>query len=307
MNGSPHPDEALRAAWLDGSLTPEQRARLDAWLADKPVAAREQAAMETVLADLAGSRAPEVDSDLLGLARAGLSRRLRETPQLSLPEPTAQPSPAGGRVMRLVTRVGSLAAMFLLGLILAKQFTPTLPLEPVTGDMASADVEDGVDGHDPLRPVSLVGGQEGARAMHSTMEVSDLSLEHGTQVRILLNQVQKFAIEGGAGEENIQDYLSYIIRNDNDRQRRVLALSALAGKPLKPQVREVLVHVMTHDPDGEIRLRTAGLLSTWVDETIVAQGFMKALVDDPSADVRQYAMTTLSASREGQARGSRGN
>lgn len=143
--------------------------------------------------------------------------------------------------------------------------------------------------------------------MNSSMEVSELSLEGGSEVRILLNQVQSYAVKGVADDENIQDYLSYIIRNDSDRQRRVLALAALAGKSLKPKVREVLVHVMTHDPDGEIRLRTAGLLANWIDESVVAQGFMKALVDDPSPQVREMAMSTLSASREGGGSESRGN
>lgn len=304
MNGTPHPDEALRAAWLDGSLTPEQRARLDAWLADKPVAAREQAAMEGVIADLAGSTPPVVDPDLLNLARAGLSRRLRETAQLPALESAPNPPRAAGRVLRLGTRLASLAAVFFLGLVAARQFPTAAETEATL--VADSGPGPQVDGG-RLIPVSHQAGPAGARAMNSSMEVSELSLEGGSEVRILLNQVQSYAVKGVADDENIQDYLSYIIRNDSDRQRRVLALAALAGKSLKPKVREVLVHVMTHDPDGEIRLRTAGLLANWIDESVVAQGFMKALVDDPSPQVREMAMSTLSASREGGGSESRGN
>ncbi|MCA9782956.1 MAG: hypothetical protein KDC10_05240 [Calditrichaeota bacterium] len=297
MSGTHPPNEALWAGWLDGSLSPEERARFEAWMAEHPEAARERAALEAVMADLEESSAPDVDGDLLALARGGLSRHLKNTPQLVLPRATPQPVRSGNRWIRLATRTASLAAMFLLGLILARNLPFGATPSPDT--MAQA-LPGAVDGHSPLRPVSLVSGDDGARAMNSSVQVSGLKLEPGSEVRILLDQVQRFAIEGSAGEETIQDYLSYIIRNDNDRQRRVLALAALSGKQLKPAVREVLVHVMTHDPDGEIRMRTAGLLSSWVDEAVVAQGFMKALVDDPSPELRDYAMRTLSDSREGR-------
>ncbi len=284
--------EAQWAAYLDGSLSESEEQAFEAALAANPDLQSERLSLDGLLADLEESEPPAVDPQALALARSGLGRHLKKTKQLPA-DPHAQPAPVPrqqGRIVRWSGRVAAMAAVLVFGMILQRNMdsAPGLVGEDNSPQIANLDGAS-------LRTASAAVTQEGALPLLTSYQVSGLDFPSGDAIRIQLDKIQRYEIEGGAEQSEIQKTLSYIIRNDQDLTRRAQAVSALAGKDLTPQVRETLIHVMAYDPDAGIRLRTAGLLADFLDESLVAQAFMKLMVDDPSAEVRDFAAASLAA------------
>ena len=125
--------------------------------------------------------------------------------------------------------------------------------------------------------------------------VQDLEVESGSGVRILLDETSRYEINGSAADDEIQEYLGYIVRNDRDASRRLKAIRILKDSELTSHTLNVLVYALSHDPDRDIRHAAAGALAPSVDLPVVRQAFLKALVDDPTPELRSLAGQVLSA------------
>jgi HEAT repeat protein len=95
-------------------------------------------------------------------------------------------------------------------------------------------------------------------------------------------------IETDAAHQLILDAL----RHDEDEDVRVIALH-LAGDPDRPGALDLLRNTVTGSPSERLRAEALAGLTTWGDDEAVIRVVQTVAIEDPSADIREYAAEWL--------------
>jgi len=266
---------------LDGTLGGARRESFKAWLAAHPEAAREAEQLSALEADLVLLPLPEVDEREMERTRAALLSALpsRDNP--------GQSRPATGRSFRLPTWswLPAAAAALFVGVLLGRG--------PWGGGDRALD-GGAIDGRvDPLQAVDGgTGSQEGA-PLQRKLDVQELDVQRDQSVRIRLKETNSYEKNGATSDVDVQNTLSYIVRNDRDPARRQTAIQLLEKHCSGGEVCQVLVYAMTQDPVAEVRREAALALQDDQQDEMVRQSYIKMLVEDPSPALRRLAQEVL--------------
>ncbi len=295
------PTEHDLIAWLEGTLDPARYQFVAAALDEDAGLREELRQIEVLQAELTETEEACVDEGELDLARAGLSALLARHPRhpanfdtaspdlKAIPDtrpaqPVPQPRVRPVRRWRLAAYAVSTAACTVIAMMMVLNKHPlnTTAEAPVPfggGELTAASLNSQAVGSPSSRQYA----------------VQDLEVESGSGVRILLDETSRYEINGSAADDEIQEYLGYIVRNDRDSDRRLKAIRILEDGAFTPNTLNVLVYALSHDPSQDVRYAAAGALAPSIDLPVVRQAFLKALVDDPTPELRGLAGRVLSA------------
>jgi len=271
--------------YLDGRLASPERERFDAWLAAHPEQERECRELERLLADCAELPPLPVPDSTLNAARAGLMAAVRQLDGGG--DADSAPAPARRRADRArpLPWLAPLtaAAALVVGVLIGRSTE--------SGTRLGAGPDLGA-----LQPAAAIDG--GAWDLHSQprsrhVAVQDLAVAPGEDVRIRLNETNSYEVAGPASSGRIQSYLSYILRNDGDPERRRQAVALLDRHCDGNEVCEVLVYALTQDPSRAVREAAAGALADESADPLVRRSFFKMAVEDPAPELRDLAAKVL--------------
>ncbi|MDP2360238.1 MAG: HEAT repeat domain-containing protein [bacterium] len=275
-------------AFLDGSLDATRRRTFELWLGQNPQAGEEMRELQSLDADLVLLPAPTTSEADLEAAHGQVMAALRASPALRRDGRPWWPSQVLTAGLRWVPVA---AAALFIGILLGRG----LPQAPT--DQIGARLVDGQE--DLLQRVDGVveaGSQRPPRQRH--LDVQDLAVDADQQVRILLRETNSYEINGQTSDRDIQNTLSYIVRNDRDPQRRQTAIQLLEKHCRGQESCQVLVYAMTQDPVASVRREAALALQDDRQNEMVRQSFIKMMVEDPAQDLRQLAHGVLSEETE---------
>ena len=296
------PAEQEWIAYLEGRLGGERLERFEAWLTADPGARRELEQLQLLMADLEDLPPYPVSAELLDDSRSRLASTLRtlkqhgQTLSAFRPAATGEQAPLRRRTDRPSPRPAfwvpvAVAASLVLGIWMGRSsfWFPG-------GAAREAALRYGPAG---LSPAGLVddGGLSGWESTNRKRQfaVQDLDDHADREVSIQQDETSRYEISGSAQDRGIQEYLSYIVRNDANPERRLTAIRLLQQNEPGAGVQELLVYALTHDPDAGVRRSAASALLSRVDEPRVRQSFLKVMVDDPLPELRNLAAKVLSA------------
>lgn len=281
MSGSARPDEQDWIDHLEGRLDGSRRVAFDAWMAGHPEERRELAQLESLTAEVVLFPLPQFDEKELDQARAGVMASLPPRSDSSVPAST---SSRGARLLRLAWLPAAAAAL-IVGVLLGRG-----PLQPM-GEPLSAGLIDGRN--DELRTVDGASESAGGSPQQRQLDIQGLDVARDQSVRIRLTETNSYEINGNTTDFEVQNTLSYIVRNDHDPQRRQTAIQLLEKHCSGEDVCQVLVYAMTQDPAADVRREAALALQDDQQNSIVRQSYFKMLVEDPSPALRQLAQGIL--------------
>jgi len=277
------PGEGDWIDFLDGSLSGPRRQAFEAWLAEHPEELRALHDIQGLEAELALSPLPEVPEAEMERARRRVMGRLAGLDRRESPATRARP------VLLRWTWIPTAAAALVVGVLLGRLAPPWAGGGERGGASSRADALNPVDG------VIETGAAELPRKRHLDVQGLDVDPQQG--VRILLQETNSYEINGRTTDREVQNTLSYIVRNDRDPQRRQTAIQLLERHCQGQDLCQVLVYAMTQDPAPAVRREAALALQDDRQDEMVRQSFIKMLVEDPSQDLRRLAKQVLA--REG--------
>ncbi|MFA7330812.1 MAG: HEAT repeat domain-containing protein [Candidatus Delongbacteria bacterium] len=281
MNRTTPPAEQDWIDHLDGRLEGPRRLAFEAWLAEHPEDARELEDLRSLDADLVLIPLPELSEAELDQARA---RVLAALPGRA---PAAVVAPAPSLLVRLsrLAWLPAAAAALVIGVVLGRG-----PLQ-APGEPLSSALIDGRN--DELRTVDGAPVTDGGSPLQRQLDIQDLDVDRNQSVRIRLKETNSYEINGRTTDLEVQNTLSYIVRNDRDPKRRQTAIQLLETHCQGEDVCQVLVYAMTQDPVADVRREAALALKDDQQNTMVRQSYIKMLVEDPSPALRQLAQGIL--------------
>jgi hypothetical protein len=267
--------------FLDGTLDGARRDSFMAWLAEHPEAAREAEQLVALEADLVLLPLPDVDEERLDQARAAVLAALptqRESNQHDHP---------ATRLFRLPawSWLPAAAAALFIGVMLGRG-----PWGSGGSLMGGGDIDGRVD---PLQAVDGGTGSAEGAPLQRKLDVQELDVQRDQSVRILLKETNSYEINGATSDVDVQNTLSYIVRNDRDPARRQTAIQLLEKHCSGGDVCQVLVYAMTQDPVAEVRREAALALQDDQQDEMVRQSYIKMLVEDPSPALRRLAQEVM--------------
>lgn len=266
--------------YLEGTLGGERRERFQAWLDTHPEDAREAAQLQALEADLNLMPLPHVTDNELERARTAVLAALPPRPTDAAVEERAR-----GFRFPAWSWVPAAAAALFVGVLLGRG-----PWSGATGAVPGT----AIDGRsDPLQVVD--GGslaQEDA-PLQRRLDIQDLAVQRDQSVRIRLKETNSYEINGSTTDVDVQNTLSYIVRNDRDPERRQTAIQLLEKHCSGGDVCQVLVYAMTQDPVADVRREAALALQDDQQDEMVRQSYIKMLVEDPSPALRRLAQEVL--------------
>lgn len=266
---------------LDGTLSGERLARFQAWLDSHPEAAREAEQLLALEADLHLMPLPHLADDELDRARASV---LADLPPRNTSTAVEEDR---GRLFRLPSWswVPAAAAALFVGVLLGRG-----PWGGGSDPLHGTAIDGRVD------PLQVVDGgtvaQEDA-PLQRKLDIQDLAVQRDQSVRIRLKETNSYEINGATSDVDVQNTLSYIVRNDRDPERRQTAIQLLEKHCSGGDVCQVLVYAMTQDPVADVRREAALALQDDQQDEMVRQSYIKMLVEDPSPALRRLAQEVL--------------
>jgi hypothetical protein len=276
MTSPPPPREEDWIDYLAGEMAEGRRIRFENWLEQHPEAAEELRDLHHIAAETALLPLPEIPESELAAARQGVMAALdRQTP---LREP-----PVLARLTRLAWIPASIAALFV-GLLLGR-------LDP--GSRSALTPTTAAGGGAPVD--GMVEAGSGAAPLRRQVDVQGLAVGPDQGVHILLRETSSYEINGSTTDLDVQNTLSYIVRNDHDPGRRQQAVQLLEQHCAGPEACQILVYAMTQDPVAAVRREAALALQDHQQDPLVRQSFIKMLVEDPAQDLRRLAKGILAA------------
>jgi hypothetical protein len=283
----PRPDERVWFDFLEGRLNDEERQRFEAYLQQHPAEARQCFQYERLLAECAELPPPTVSDSLLRQARAGLMSRIHELEASPLEElrPLSRRQERRPSLRAWITPLTTAAAL-ILGVLIGSRGT-----DPLQGPPPLAEGQG--------RPLAMIDGTDrygyGSTPRSRHVAVKGLQVASEGDVQILLNETNSYEVNGPVSSERIQSYLSYILRNDADPERRRQSVALLDAHCSGPEICSVLVYALTQDPAPAVRRAAADALALDSGDPLVRQSFFKMAVEDPSAELRELAARVLEA------------
>lgn len=276
MSATWEPREGDWIEWLDGTLEPQARARFQRWLDAHPEQARDMRELQELEADLSLMPLPAVDEELMEES----CRRVMASLDNSQPAPQRQRATLV-RLQRWAWLPAAAAAL-VLGVVLGRQ--GQLTRQPLAAHGIRGGAANNVDG---VVEVST------ATPSRRTLDVQDLAVDARSGVRIRLQETSNYEINGSTADVDVQNTLSYIVRNDREAERRLTAIQLLDEHCSGDGVCQVLIYAMTQDPVASVRREAALALQDDQQDAMVRQSFLKMLVEDPAPELRRLAQGVL--------------
>lgn len=112
------------------------------------------------------------------------------------------------------------------------------------------------------------------------------------KVRVSLDQIQRSEIEGSLSDEAVRRLLLSTIKSSADAGLRVDSVQLLVGQS-GPDVREVLLHSATKDPNAAVRLKALEGLRAFRADEETRSALLSVLQFDDNSGVRSEAMEVL--------------
>ena len=285
MTPNQAPSEADWIDYLEGGMGEERRAAFDAWIAAHPEDAEELRDLHRLRADFVFLPQPPIEDAELDLARRRVMASLHGQVGQDL-----RPHPIRVRLLRQAWIPAAVAALFI-GILLGRG--GLWHAGPSSGPAA----QDGVsESPRPIDGVVEAGAAGPPRQRQVDVQGLAVDAEHG--VRILLKETSSYEINGNSTDRDVQNTLSYIVRNDHDPQRRQTAVQLLERHCEGADVCQILIYAMTQDPVAAVRREAALALQDDQQDPLVHQSFIKMLVEDPARDLRQLARGILATRSE---------
>lgn len=283
MSAPWQPSEADWLQALEGNLPPLRQAQFQAWLDAHPQEARELRELQELEADLNLMPLPSIPEMELNAAHQRVMDAVAHAAQA--------PLPSSGKVITLQrwAWLPAAAAALVAGVLLGRQGLQPTALPP--------------GGEDRTRLATVDGVVEASTASPSsrTLDVQDLAVDSRSGVRIRLQETNSYEINGSTADEDVQNTLSYIVRNDREAERRRTAIQLLDKHCSGQDVCQVLVYAMTQDPVSDVRREAALALQDDQQDSMVHQSFLKMMVEDPAPDLRRLAEAALKDHEAGPA------
>ena len=133
-----------------------------------------------------------------------------------------------------------------------------------------------------LAEASLLGG----------VQVRDVRPIGDGKVRLSLDQIQRGEIVGSLSDEVVRRLLLSTIKNSADAGLRVDSVELLVGQN-GPEVRQVLLHSATNDPNAAVRLKALQGLRAFQADEETRSALLSVLQYDENSGVRSEAMEVL--------------
>lgn len=275
MSAAWEPREADWIQYLDGSLAPEARARFLLWLEANPEAALELQELQELDADLSLMPLPAVPSAELDQARQRVMGALPVTSHAQTQPEFSQSAWQRWNWLPLA------AAALVVGVLLGRQ-SPLEGIAPKELELAAGS-----------RSVDGVVEASVASPSRRTLDVQDLAVDARSGVRIRLQETASYEIKGSTADAEVQNTLSYIVRNDREAERRMTAIQLLDEHCSGQEVCQVLIYAMTQDPASAVRKEAALALQDDQQDNMVRQSFLKMMAEDPAPELRSLARGVL--------------
>lgn len=269
------PSEAEWLQALEGSLSPQHQLRFQTWLDAHPAEARAFHDLQALEADLVLMPLPILDEAEMDRAHGRVMSAITQES-----EPRREVSFLPLR-LRPWSWIPAAAAALVVGVLLGRQGTGTFATGGAPQGRASLAQVDGVVEASTASPSSR------------TLDVQDLAVDARSGVRIRLQETSNYEINGTTADEEVQNTLSYIVRNDREADRRLTAIQLLDKHCSGQEVCQVLVYAMTQDPVSQVRREAAMALQDDQQDAMVRQSFLKMMVEDPTPELRQLAEAAL--------------
>lgn len=167
----------------------------------------------------------------------------------------------------------SATALIAVGFLIAK-VTPNLP-QLARGNVSNANV---------------AGGD-----VFST--VRSVQADAPGRVQIALDETHRRVISGRVDDPDIQRYVEAAARQQ-DAAVRVESVELLNVQSGVPEVRDILLNLLAHDPNEGIRLKALDKLKPLADDPEVRKTLAQSLLVDSNPYVRMQAMDVLVAHRD---------
>jgi hypothetical protein len=286
--------------YLEGKLNPDRLDKFNAMLAKTPAAQKELQQYEKLIADFEELPMAPVPESCLEKSRDLLFESIYDVPEsedlhhIKTPMHSTETVPLLRRNTDKQNRKQwfywpGIAAAIIIGIFIGKNGFDQVGFN----DNISADkninsnlIQVGADGASQTKP------WEGTPSSRK-YAVQGLDVSSDRDVKILLDETSSYEINGQAEDVEIQEYLSYIIRNDANSSRRLKAVKLLEESGLNEGSKGVMVYALSHDPDLLVRTHAFNVLLPHLGDRKVRQAFIKAMMDDPSPAIRTQAMNSL--------------
>jgi hypothetical protein len=124
------------------------------------------------------------------------------------------------------------------------------------------------------------------------VQVRDIRPVGDGKVRLSLDQIQQGEMVGSLSDEAVRRLLLSTIRNSADAGLRVDSVELLVGQRA-PDVREVLLHSATEDPNAAVRLKALEGLRAFRTDEETRNALLSVIRHDDNSGVRSEAMEVL--------------
>lgn len=287
------PSEAEQIAWLEGRLDDKRAASMQAWLNAHPEQRAELEQIQALDADLQDFPQPAFADAELDMARLGVMQQLRQLeqePHGDLRHPAAEPARRREDAVRRFNLqwIPAAVAALIIGFVFGRRDDAPLSsmLEPAP-DLARTEGFHSIDG----REVAFDG-----RSMPRGRQVAvkNLAVQPDERVSIELSETSSYELNGLVSDRDIQGALGFVLRNDQDPDRRRQAIQLLDEQCEGQELCQILVYALTQDPNPDVRREAAQALRDDSSDPLVRRSFLKMLVEDPSPELRGLAGEVLS-------------
>ncbi len=121
----------------------------------------------------------------------------------------------------------------------------------------------------------------------------DLSQNGSESVSFNLQAKNDFSVEGGVNDEQVQQILYYMLKNDRNPGKRMKAVNLLSEAPPVEEGKVVFISSLLSDPNPGVRLRAAKSLGAYESDKTLRDACIKVLFEDENEAVRIAALGIL--------------